>query len=175
MIRKIFIFFFVLSSFLSACNKSTSPTINPEVLVTATPPPQPETGKASITGHIQHTDGYDLTDMIIRLAVVARGAEGHGGAYILDIASSPGTVTDESGQFLIQNINPGEYVIVIGDIESTGIYEIIKESNGAAKVWNFPENQVTDVGDLAVSIILPTPIPPVTPGAYPAPTAYPSP
>jgi hypothetical protein len=167
---------FILSLlFLSSCSQASSPTINPKVLVTPTPPPQPESGKASITGQVKHVDGYVISNTIIRLAVVARGAGGKGGAYILDLANSPGTVTDQNGYFNIQNIAAGEYVIVIGDVETSGIYEIIKSEDGTAKVWNFPADQVTDVGELIITVILPTPYPTAIPGVYPAPTAYPNP
>jgi hypothetical protein len=112
---------------------------------------------------------------IVRLADVARGAEGHGGAFILDLARSPGTTTDENGNFNIQNVDAGEYVIVVGDVELTGTYEIIEESNGSAKIWELPADQVTDIGTLTVSMVLPTPIPTGIPGVYPAPPAYPYP
>jgi hypothetical protein len=161
--------------FFTACNKIPGQTINPEVLVSPTPPPQPETGKATMTGRVMHQDGYPIKNVIVRLAEVARGAEGRGGAFILDLARSPGTVTDQNGFFAIQNIKPGEYVIVIGDVETTSVYQIIKETNGSAKIWSFPADKVTDIGVLTVTITIPTPFPTLPPGVYPAPTSYPSP
>ena len=175
MIRKILVFLLIFLVLLTACNKTAPSTINPEVLVTVTPPPPPESGKATIIGRVMHQDGHAMANTIIRLADVARGEEGRGGAYILDIARSPGTLTDINGYFIIQNVKAGEYVLVVGDIELTGIYEIITEAGGQAKVWNLPADQITDVGILIVSIIPPTPIPTVTPGPYPEPTAYPNP
>jgi hypothetical protein len=175
MIRKILVFIFIFLVFFTACNKISPTAINPEVLSPATPPPSPESGKATIIGQVMHQDGHAMSNTIVRLADVARGAEGRGGAYILDIARSPGTLTDENGRFIIQNVKSGEYVLVIGDIELTGIYEIITETNGQAKVWNLPADEVTDAGILTVSIVPPTPIPTVTPGPYPEPTAYPNP
>jgi hypothetical protein len=161
--------------FLSACSKTTPSPINPEVLVTVTPPALPESGKATIYGQVMHKAGYAMGDTIVRLADVARGAEGRGGAYILDIARSPATATDKNGYFSFQNVKAGEYVIVVGDVESTGVYEIIVEANGQAKVWNFPADQATDIGVLMVSIVLPTPNPTMVPGTYPGPTNYPNP
>jgi hypothetical protein len=175
MIRNISIFLLIFLVFISGCSKSTATAINPEVVSTSTPPPSPESGKATIVGQVMHQDGHAMSNTIVRLADVARGAEGKGGAYILDIARSPGSITDENGRFIVQNVKAGEYVLVVGDIELTGIYEIIKESNGQAKVWTLPTDQVTDVGVLVVSIVPPTPIPTSTPGPYPEPTAYPSP
>jgi hypothetical protein len=175
MIHKLSIFLLIFIVVITGCSKATPTSINPEVLSTTTPPPSPESGMATIIGQVMHQDGYAMSSTIIRLADVARGAEGKGGAYILDIARSPGTITDENGRFIIQNVKAGEYVLVVGDIELTGIYEIIKESDGQAKVWTLPTDQVTDVGVLVVSIVPPTPIPTSTPGPYPEPTAYPSP
>lgn len=174
--KSIFFAFLALSLvFISACSKITPTTINPEVLVTATPPVKPESGKATIYGQVVHKQGYPMADTIVRLADVARGAEGRGGAYILDIARSPATSTDKNGNFSIQNVKAGEYVIVIGDVESTGIYEIITEANGQAKVWNLPADQATDIGVLTVSIVIPTPNATPPPGPYPVPTSVPYP
>jgi hypothetical protein len=175
MIRNISLFLLIFMVILPGCSKSTPSATNPEVLSTSTPPPSPESGMATIVGQIMHQDGHAMSNTIIRLADVARGAEGKGGAYILDIARSPGTITDENGRFIIQNVKAGEYVLVVGDIELTGIYEIIKETNGQAKVWTFPADKVTDVGVLIVNIVPPTPIPTTTPGPYPEPTPYPYP
>ena len=175
MIWNIAVFLLIFMVLITGCSKSTPSAINPEVVSTATPPPPPEFGMATIIGQVMHQDGNAMSNTIVRLADVARGAEGKGGAYILDIARSPGTITDENGRFIIQNVKAGEYVLVVGDIELTGIYEIIKESDGQAKVWTLPADQVTDVGVLVVNIVLPTPIPTGTPGPYPEPTPYPYP
>ncbi len=161
--------------FLTACKTTASPTINPEVLVTPTPIPLPNSGEATVYGQVQHTQGYPIADIVLRLAEVARGEDGRGGAYILDMAKSPGTRSDANGNFAFLNVKAGEYVIVVGDVESAGYYEIITETNGQAKVWNLPADQATDVGVLTVSVVLPTPVPTLLPGAYPAPISSPYP
>ncbi len=160
---------------ITACSAIQGSTINPKVLPTGTPPPQPETGKSTIIGQVMHESGYPVTNTMVHLAEVARGANGKGGAFILDLARSPGTLTDQYGYFNIQNFKAGEYVLVIGDPEGTGIYQIITESDGTAKVWNLAGDQVTDVGVLKVNISIPTPGPTTAPGVYPNPTAYPNP
>jgi hypothetical protein len=173
--RTIIMVLAVFLIFITACNRSPLSTINPEVLVTPTPPPLPEVGKATIIGQIIHEEGYPMASTIIRLAEVARGAEGRGGAFILDVARSPGTLTDKNGYFIIPNVKAGEYVIVVGDVETTGIYQIISEANGTARIWNLPADMVTDVGVIKVNIVIPTPNPTQISGQYPAPTSYPSP
>ena len=173
--RIVFTILLVFLAFLTACSPKSSPTVNPNVLVTPTPPPAPDSGMASIVGQVMHQEGYPMVNTIVRLADVARGAEGRGGAFILDVARSPGTFTDQNGYFNIQNVKAGEYVIVVGDVEITGIYEVIPQPDGKARVWNLPADEVTDVGILTVSISVPTPNPTSIPGVYPAPTAYPNP
>jgi len=173
--RTVFVIFLVFLMLLTSCTKTTTPTINPEVLVTPTPPPQPNSGMATIIGQVVHNDGHPLAKIIVRLADVARGAEGKGGAFILDLARSPGTITDQYGYFIFQNVKAAEYVIVVGDVEVTGVYEIIHGADGKATVWNLPADQVTNVGVIKVSITEPTPIPTLPPGTYPQPTSYPNP
>ena len=168
----VFIPFLIL---LTACSPKPSATINPEVLVTPTLPGLPQVDKATIVGKVMHEQGYPMVHTIVHLAEVARGAQGKGGAYILDLARSPATFTDQYGYFNIQNVKAGEYVIVVGDVEITAVYQIIADTNGTAKVWNLSANQVTDIGTLTVNIIPPTPVPTRIPGQYPAPTAYPNP
>ena len=176
MMKRIYLTLFILLlALLSACNKTDFTSINPEVLVTATPPPSPQTGMATVVGRVMQIQGYPMANTIVRLADVARGAEGHGGAYILDTAHSPGTWTDKNGYFLFENIKAGEYVIVVGDVEDTGVYEIINETNGQAKIWNLPANDVTNVGSLTVSIVNPTPNPTNPSDVYPGPITYPNP
>jgi hypothetical protein len=173
--RMVSAFLLLFLMFSTACTQKPSQTINPEVLVSPTAPPQPESGKATIQGRVMHEDGYPMAKTIVRLADVARGAEGRGGAFILDLARSPGTLTDENGFFVFPNLDAGEYVIVIGDVEITGIYEIIHEADGKAKIWNFPADQITDVGVITVNVTFPTAVPTSPSGYYPAPTSYPNP
>ncbi len=68
--------------------------------------------------------------------------------YILDIAFSPGTRTDESGYFILENIPAMEYVLVIGDYYKA--YDIIEEgSTGIAKVWNAESGKILDMGKIS--------------------------
>ena len=173
--RKFLSIILLMLVLVSSCSNGPSLVVNPEVLPTVTPPPQPTVGNATISGQVIHQDGSTFGDIIVRLAEVERGVEGRGGAYILDLARSPGTITDGNGYFTIQNIQAGEYVIVVGDIELTGIYEIIQEPDGKTKVWTFPADQITDIGKITVRITLPTTVPTIESGAYPAPTIYPAP
>lgn len=116
---------------------------------TPTPIPTPEPGKAMVTGKLfSTTSDKPLPTTVVWLAEVVR--QGDQGAYVLDSVYSPGVYADENGIFVLSNVVPGEYVIVVGDPESQ--HEIISESSGTAKVWNISADQIYDVGELKVTM-----------------------
>lgn len=181
MTRKHFMILVILVITLTGCNQTSNATQPP--VLTPTPPNLPEAGMATVIGRLVNQKGEHIPRTIIRLAEVVRGAEGEGGAYILDTTHSPGTATGEAGYFIIQNIKATEYVLVIGDVDLTGIYEIIHEDDGMARIFNMPADQITNLGDIVTIIQPPQYLPgseltPVVPGAadsYPAPITYPAP
>ena len=160
---------------LSACGK---PTI-PDTGATPTPPAPPQAGLATVVGRLINQENEVLPGTIVRLAEVVRGVEGRGGAFILDLNSSPAAFTDPQGYFILPNIKAAEYVIVVGDVELTGIYEIIPQADGKARVFTMPADQVTDLGIITTTIQPPQLLPGLTPGAipgtYPVPEGYPAP
>jgi hypothetical protein len=81
------------------------------------------------------------------LAEVVRDDDGEG-VYVLDLAFSPGAMTDEMGIFVFENVDAIEYVIVVGDIES--IHEIISDESGIPRTWNAQPDEILQVGDLFV-------------------------
>jgi hypothetical protein len=74
---------------------------------------------------------------------------------VLDAAHSPAVYADGEGVFVIANVEPNEYVIVIGDPE--GAYEVFPDDSGRARVWKPQSGEVLDVGQLNVSLSPPTP------------------
>jgi hypothetical protein len=137
----------ILLPLFTACGRqSASITIG---VPTPTPIPRPEPGKATITGNLFSTNSdKPLPNTAVWLAEVVR--QGEQGAYVLDAVFSPGVYADENGIFVISNVIPGEYVIVVGDPESQ--HEIISESSGKAKVWDIPADQIYDVGELTITL-----------------------
>jgi hypothetical protein len=72
------------------------------------------------------------------------------GAFVLDGARSPGAITDPQGHFLIPEIEPVEYVVIIGDV--FGEYVILDQPNGEAQVWTAEADQILDLGVLEVAL-----------------------
>ncbi len=117
--------------------------------VAGTPIPTPQAGKAVAIGQVlSETTGNPLGDTIIRLAEVYR--QGGEGAFVLDGARSPGAITDDQGRFLIPDIEPVEYVVIVGDV--FGEYVILAQPSGEARVWTAEENAVLDLGVLEADL-----------------------
>jgi hypothetical protein len=118
----------------------------------ATPVPQPESGMSTLVGHVQsRVSGEPLGNTPVRLAEVYR--QGGEGAFVLDGAFSPGDITDEQGNFVIENVEAREYVIVVGDVNSQ--YEIIPDAQGDAKVYTPKPDNILEVGKLEVNLAQP--------------------
>jgi hypothetical protein len=101
-----------------------------------------------VTGKIISTISNKPIKTMVWLAEVHQ--QGDQGAYVLNAASSPGIYTDEKGIFVLANIDPREYVIVVGDPE--GQNEAITDSSGKPKVWNITANLIYDTGELKVGL-----------------------
>ncbi|MBN1147483.1 MAG: hypothetical protein JXA78_09515 [Anaerolineales bacterium] len=130
----------VLVLILSACSPSEI-GFGAEV----TPPSLPEDGLATVIGQVLDKEtGKPLANTIMRLAEVYR--DGDRGAYVLDMAFSPGTRTDDKGYFIFENIPAREYVIMVGEYERE--YDVIENDDRTARVWNAEANKILDVGVL---------------------------
>ena len=109
----------------------------------------PEAEKTTVTGKVFSTTlNQPYPKAAVWLAEVYR--EGGDGVYVLDHAFSPGVYADEKGVFVIANVDPKEYVIVVGDPE--GLYEVSPDDSGRARVWKPQAGKVLDVGQLNVSL-----------------------
>lgn len=136
------IIFFLISMVLAGCSANNAST--------STPIPTPEQGKAVFAGQIFNLEGKPLSSVSLRLAEVYHDENNlEKGAYVLDTAFSPGTISDENGFFAFTNIKPGEYVLVVGDVEVNN-YVIVSEENGKARIWNIATDQIMDIGTLKV-------------------------
>lgn len=93
--------------------------------------PQPE--RTTITGVVL-SERTDLPIMNVPVSLAEVFREGESAAYVLDGAQSPLAYTDKTGVFAFNNIPPGEYVVVIGNVEIND-YIILTEPSGQAKVW----------------------------------------
>ena len=108
--------------------------------------PTPIQGKATIVGMVISEKGVSLSGVPVKLAKIF--GENKNGIFVLDNAFSPSGITNQNGEFLIENFDLGAYVLVIGNPE--GKYEIIDDGWGNPKIWSFDENNVVNIGAIKV-------------------------
>jgi hypothetical protein len=138
------LFFTFLLVFLTACGEGGKL----DQPATPTPLPTLAPGKAMVIGRvIADKSGQPISKQPVWLAEVRR--QGDQAAFMLNTSSSPFSPTDQQGGFVIANVDPQEYVIVVGDPHSSD-YEIIAESPDTARVWKLQADQTLDVGELRV-------------------------
>jgi hypothetical protein len=96
------------------------------------------------------TPPIPLGHTIVRLAKVFWNDQHTDGAYVLEGASSPSTVSDNDGFFAFANIMPGEYVVVVGNVNAQ--YEIISHTDGKPVIYTVAADATLDVGTLSAPI-----------------------
>jgi hypothetical protein len=89
-----------------------------------------------------------LAHTSIRLAKIQWNQHKIEGIFVLDTANSPGALTRSDGSFTISNIEPGDYVIIVGDV--IGVHTIISDSEGKIKIYSVEPDQILDIGTLEI-------------------------
>jgi hypothetical protein len=126
--------------------RTPDPTLNPDK-----PVPTPQSGMVTVTGHVILSETNEpIANIPVSLAEVYRNAENQG-AFAYDSAASPTTLTDSRGRFILANVEPKEYVIVVGNVE-VNKYEILADETGDARVWQTPADEIFDTGEIQVDI-----------------------
>lgn len=139
--KTLLIFALLLMFLVSGC--SSTQARDPKMPNTA----KPEAGKATVVGQVLDKEsGEPIFDVEVWLAETVRQADQ--GAYVLDIAFSPGDMTDENGYFAVENVPAMEYVIVVGNPYE--FYTVIPNEENKPKTWNVAADNILDVGILRV-------------------------
>lgn len=108
----------------------------------------PQAEQATVTGIvISQRTNEPVVEVPVQLAAVFY--DGDRGAYVLDTAQSPTTTTDGQGRFVFVDIEPRDYVVVIGNVEIND-YTIIPDETGRAKIWTAVPGQILDAESLTV-------------------------
>ncbi len=130
---------------LVACT-SVQPTPTPADQFTI---PTPANGQAVVSGRIlSDITGKPIYRVRVAFAQVIRNEES--AIFVDDAALSPYVETDTEGRFVISNLPPKEYVIVIGD--PFGMNDVVRNADGLPKIWNIEAGQQLDIGEVRVNI-----------------------
>lgn len=70
---------------------------------------------------------------------------GDGDTIMLDLSASPYTQSDADGNFRFRNVEPGNYVLTIGNPEIGNTYTI-EDAPNVAKVYEVTADTTTDAG-----------------------------
>jgi hypothetical protein len=133
----------IITTSTSSCTASKS--ITPKIILTPT--------KAALVGKVRTTYSgktQPLGGTVVRLAKVFWNSDKSDGAFVLEGGTSPSAITNQEGEFAFENIDPADYVIVVGDAE--GDNEIIAQSNGKAKIFTVESDKILDIGTLEVKL-----------------------
>lgn len=97
-----------------------------------------------------------LTDAVVRLAEIycpgdlAEGASKRDACiYALDDAFSPSTFTDKEGNFVFENIEARDYVLMVGDRVTR--FVMLEDKEGKPLMWTAPADQAIDIGEYQVN------------------------
>jgi hypothetical protein len=145
---------FALIMLVSACDGGQVPATIipiplPTILLEATLSPF----KSAIIGQVlTRKNGIQvfLANTPVRLASVHWSAQKTDGVFVLEGASSPGTTSQDDGTFIIGNIDPGDYVVVVGD--ALGLHAIYAAPSGKAKVFTAEQGKPLNIGQIEVTL-----------------------
>jgi len=139
----------IIVLFISACSAATDRTqevvndLTKQITLTPT--------MGGITGILNSVStGEPLRNTVVRLAKVYWNEDNTDGAYVLEGATSPSTVSNDQGLFIIANIEPADYVLVVGEV--IGIHEIISNPDGSAKIYTVQSGNILDIKTLDVNL-----------------------
>ena len=138
--------------FLSGCaNLNPNPDPKTEILREYVDDIEVTQDKGAILGQvISNTEDQPLADTVVRLAEVFWNDDNSDGAFVLKGGASPGNITDENGVFVMEDLDPADYVIVVGEV--IGIHEIVSEPDGSAKIFPVNAGEVLTIEPLRVNI-----------------------
>jgi hypothetical protein len=120
------------------------PVSAPIARLTPAPDKAALAGKIVVSGATQ----MPLGNTVVRLANVYWNSDKSDGAVVLNGATSPGATTNEAGEFFFSNIDPGDYAVIVGDVEAKSL--AVTKPDGSARVFVAVPGQILDAGTLEV-------------------------
>lgn len=140
---------------LQAESPLVSPLALPEVAPVSPLPTPPEVAaeEGAVVGRVLsliQPGNPPLYDTTVKVGMIQWREDGSDGDFAIDGARGPSAVTQQDGTFVINNLLPGDYVAVIGDL--IGRHEVLVTPEGKAQVFTVVAGEVTDMGNLFVNL-----------------------
>jgi len=145
----LFVLIIVFSLIFTAC-QANIPFLTQNEPQRGSEIPTPAAGKATLAGRAVQADGSPYANTPLRLAQIYR--EGDQGAFVIDTANSPASMSNEDGYFTFIDVPPAEYLIVIGWLEDTD-YTIYQNRSGEPYTYHLATDETRDLGVLRIERI----------------------
>src|SRR5574338_258542 len=111
--------------------------------------PTAEAGKAVVTGKLtDKSNNTPLASQLVRLAKIF--GEGKDSIYVYNESADPGSFTVENGSFVVTEVEPGSYAIII--VDPSGNYSPINETGEKIVTVDVTAGQVIDMGNIMVDL-----------------------
>lgn len=130
----------VIVGILSGCQPS-------KVSESITPLPTPNPTEGIVSGTLVDMDGKPIQNIPVRMAQVYR--QGEEGAFVLDTAHSPSSITSSKGDFILTNIPPAEYFLVIGTPEDNN-YIVYQDKDGKPVSYIIKAGELVEIQKIKV-------------------------
>ncbi len=113
--------------------------------------PTPNRSTSVVSGQVVgSTTQAPIKDTYVYLAKVYWNAAHTQAAFAVDASHSPVAKTDQNGFFSLTQVEPSEYVLVVGDYY--GSNDAVREKSGDARIYIAEMNKVLDVGTVQVNL-----------------------
>jgi hypothetical protein len=120
----------------------------------ASPPAKAAAGRGTVAGQVFNLAGsLPVANTPVYLARVYRFDGGQRGIFALDVAAAPRSITQADGRFAIADVEPGEYVLAVGNASSIKTPSVLAGPDGAARVIQVAADTVTDLGAVRVDYL----------------------
>lgn len=103
-----------------------------------------EPGKGAVIGRVSLV-GIPSEETMIFLAPLYQGAGTSEGFFLLEPSVHPHAYLQQDGAFQLTNVEPGEYVVVIGRTPETAS---AVRSDGQPRIFHINAGEVLDIGEI---------------------------
>ncbi len=120
----------------------------PDLIMEMVTPSLPKEGFSTLTGVLMldiDGDSKPIGGIILYLGEILTFSNGLPGVAAVDKQTAPSAMSSGVGQFVFENVEPGEYVLIIDKI--TQMF-VLNNPGGGNMIIDVRPNKITDVGEL---------------------------
>jgi hypothetical protein len=129
------------------------PTVTPEPVPTITIP-TPSVGLGVVRGWLIQETGQPIGNTQVRLGDIVwfEGQEGQDGLVISERSRAPQTISDAQGRFVIADVSPGTYGLIVADPTSTEPIFVRDRTTGRTLLIEVKMDKIVDLGKVVVNL-----------------------